>query len=281
MKAAILIGGQGTRLRPFTLDSPKPLLPVLNRPFLEYQFRVLRQHGVREVVGCTSYRAEDFRRAFGTGRRLNLKLSYVRETIPLGTGGALKNAEKHLSGGTALILNGDVLNAFDIGAFLRFHRARRAEISNRAVAGQGQADALRPGPHRREGLRAALPRKALVGRSRDQHHQRRRLPFRAVGVLPSPRRQDVLPGARIVPGTAGRGREAGRLGGARLLDRHRQRGEVPSGPPRHFGRPHAVQAGARHALAQRHRRRASHGGRGRARGRRSRASPARSAWAAG
>ncbi|MBI3566461.1 MAG: NDP-sugar synthase [Elusimicrobia bacterium] len=129
MKAAILIGGQGTRLRPFTLESPKPLLPVLNRPFLEYQFRVLRAHGVRETVLCTSYRAEDFRRAFGDGRRLGMKLRYVRETIPLGTGGALKNAEKHLLDSTTLILNGDVLNAFDIRAFLRFHRARRAEIS--------------------------------------------------------------------------------------------------------------------------------------------------------
>lgn len=129
MKAAILIGGQGTRLRPFTLESPKPLLPVLNRPFLEYQFRVLRNHGVTEAVLCTSYRAEDFKRAFGDGRRLGLKLRYVRETIPLGTGGALKNAEKYLGAGTSLILNGDVLNAFDIRAFLRFHRARRAEIS--------------------------------------------------------------------------------------------------------------------------------------------------------
>lgn len=129
MKAAILIGGQGTRLRPFTLESPKPLLPVLNRPFLEYQFRILRSHGVREVVLCTSYRAEDFRRAFGTGARLGLALRYVRETLPLGTGGALKNAEKELAGGPVLVLNGDVLNAFDIRAFLRFHRARRAEIS--------------------------------------------------------------------------------------------------------------------------------------------------------
>lgn len=129
MKAAILIGGQGTRLRPFTLESPKPLLPVLNRPFLEYQFRVLRTHGVREIVLCTSYRAEDFRRAFGDGRRLGVKLRYARETIPLGTGGALKNAERFLADGTSLVLNGDVLNAFDVRAFLRFHRARRAEIS--------------------------------------------------------------------------------------------------------------------------------------------------------
>lgn len=128
MKAVILIGGMGTRLRPFTLDTPKPLLPVMNRPFLEYQFQILSRHGVREVVLCTSYRAETFRRAFGDGRRLGLKLSYVRERIPLGTGGALKNAE-HLLKKTTLVLNGDVLNAFDIGAFLKFHRSRKAEIS--------------------------------------------------------------------------------------------------------------------------------------------------------
>ncbi|MCR4296747.1 MAG: NDP-sugar synthase [Elusimicrobia bacterium] len=128
MRAVILIGGMGTRLRPFTLETPKPLLPVMNRPFLEYQFQILSRHGVREVVLCTSYRAETFRRAFGDGRRLGLKISYVRERLPLGTGGAIKNAEPLLSG-TTLVLNGDVLNAFDLGAFLRFHRARRAEIS--------------------------------------------------------------------------------------------------------------------------------------------------------
>lgn len=128
MRAVILIGGMGTRLRPFTLATPKPLLPVLNRPFLEYQFQVLSRHGVKEVVLCTSYRADAFRRAFGTGSRLGLKISYVRERIPLGTGGALKNAESLLKG-TTLVLNGDVLNAFDLGAFLKFHRARKAEIS--------------------------------------------------------------------------------------------------------------------------------------------------------
>jgi len=128
MRAVILIGGMGTRLRPFTLATPKPLLPVLNRPFLEYQFQVLSRHGVKDVVLCTSYRAETFRRAFGTGRRLGLNISYVRERIPLGTGGAIKNAESLLKG-TTLVLNGDVLNAFDLKAFLKFHRARRAEIS--------------------------------------------------------------------------------------------------------------------------------------------------------
>lgn len=129
MRAVILIGGMGTRLRPFTLATPKPLLPVLNRPFLEYQFQILRRHAITEVVLCTSYHASAFRRVFGTGRRLGLKLSYVRELIPLGTGGALKNAEALLSVGTTLVLNGDVLNALDLSAFLRFHRARRVEIS--------------------------------------------------------------------------------------------------------------------------------------------------------
>jgi NDP-sugar pyrophosphorylase family protein len=129
MKAAILIGGQGTRLRPFTLAAPKPLLPVLNRPFLEYQFRVLKTHGVREAVLCVSYRAAAFRRAFGDGKRFGLRLSYSQDALPLGTGGAVKNAEAFLRGGTALILNGDVLNAFDVRAFLRFHRSKRAEIS--------------------------------------------------------------------------------------------------------------------------------------------------------
>lgn len=127
MQAVILIGGMGTRLRPFTLHTPKPLLPVLNRPFLEYQFRILRRYGIKEVILCTSYRAEVFRRALGAAAQ-GLKLSYVHESRPMGTGGALKNAEPLLKG-AALVLNGDVLNALDVAAFRKFHAARKAEIS--------------------------------------------------------------------------------------------------------------------------------------------------------
>jgi mannose-1-phosphate guanylyltransferase len=127
MQAVILIGGMGTRLRPFTLHTPKPLLPVLNRPFLEYQFRILRRHGVREAILCTSYRSEVFKRALGRGVP-GLKLSYVHESRPLGTGGALKNAEARLKG-AALVLNGDILNALDIGEFRRTHAARKAEVT--------------------------------------------------------------------------------------------------------------------------------------------------------
>ena len=128
MKALILIGGMGTRLRPFTLHTPKPLLPVLNKPFLEWQFQILRRHGIRDIVLCTSYQAGTFRRSLGDGRRLGVRLSYAHERLPLGTGGAVKNAERHFDG-TTLVLNGDVLNALDIGAFLRSHRKSRAELS--------------------------------------------------------------------------------------------------------------------------------------------------------
>ena len=128
MIALILIGGAGTRLRPFTCDFPKPLLPVVNRPFLEYQFDILKRHGIRDVVLCTAYKPAGFHRVLGNGRRLGLRLRYVHETRPLGTGGAVKNASAHLAS-SILVLNGDVLHALDVTGFLKFHRAKRAELS--------------------------------------------------------------------------------------------------------------------------------------------------------
>ncbi|MBI4678331.1 MAG: NDP-sugar synthase [Elusimicrobia bacterium] len=128
MLALILIGGKGTRLRPFTCKRPKPLLPLVNRPFLEYQFDVLKAHGVRDVVLCASYLPGRFKRVFGDGRRLGLRLRYVREVRPLGTGGAVKNCERHLRG-TFLVFNGDVLSAIDLTGFLRNHRLKRADAS--------------------------------------------------------------------------------------------------------------------------------------------------------
>lgn len=129
MIALILIGGLGTRLRPFTCDIPKPLLPVVNRPFLEYQFSILKKHGIRDVVLCTSYKPEVFRKALGDGRALGLRLRYCHETRPMGTGGALKNAQHLLAGETVLALNGDVLNALDVTAFLKQHRKNQADLS--------------------------------------------------------------------------------------------------------------------------------------------------------
>ncbi|MBI5245308.1 MAG: NDP-sugar synthase [Elusimicrobia bacterium] len=130
MKALILTGGQGLRLRPFTCQTPKPLLPVANLPFLAHQFALLRRHGIREAVVATAYRSEAFPRTFGDGRRFGLRIRYACEKSPLGTGGAVRNSAAALDPAEAfLVLNGDVLHDLDLTALLRAHRAKRAEAS--------------------------------------------------------------------------------------------------------------------------------------------------------
>ncbi len=120
MKALVLTGGRGTRLRPLTLRTPKPLLPVVNRPFLRYQLDVLEKH-VEEAVLCAADPAP-FRKALGE-RVGRLRLRYVAEERPLGTGGAVKNAQRLLEGQPRfLVLNGDVLNGLDVAAFVKAHR---------------------------------------------------------------------------------------------------------------------------------------------------------------
>ena len=128
MKALILIGGFGTRLRPFTLKTPKPLLPLVNRPILDYQLEAIRGTGIRDVVLSIAYHPEKFRQALGDGRRYGLRFHFVGERTPLGTGGALKNAEAHLSGPT-LVLNGDILTSLDLKALVRAHKENSAEVT--------------------------------------------------------------------------------------------------------------------------------------------------------
>lgn len=130
MLAVILIGGKGTRLQPFTHNTPKPLLPVLNKPCLLYQFEILKKYGIRDVVLCASSSGESLSRPIAQGRRLGLRPRLIREKAPLGTAGALKNAERLLdSRNTTLALNGDILQDLDIGAFLKFHQRSRAVAS--------------------------------------------------------------------------------------------------------------------------------------------------------
>jgi len=127
MKALILTGGRGTRLRPLTLRTPKPLLPVVNRPFLRYQLDVLAGH-VDEAVLCAAD-PRPFQKALGA-RVGRLRLRYLSEDRPLGTGGAVKNAAGALgSDARFLVLNGDVLNAFDIDTFVKAHRRSGARVT--------------------------------------------------------------------------------------------------------------------------------------------------------
>lgn len=121
MKAVLLVGGEGTRLRPLTLDHPKPLIPVANRPFLAHVLSHLGRHGVEEVILTTGYLAEAFEGFSPDGVRLTV----VHEDRALDTAGAVKNAEEHIDS-TFLVLNGDVLTDIDISALLAAHREKRA-----------------------------------------------------------------------------------------------------------------------------------------------------------
>ena len=119
----ILAGGQGTRLRPLTLARAKPVVPLLTRPFLAYQLALLHEHGVTDVVLACSYRVDDVRAALGEAEHLGVRLRYVIEAEPLGTGGGVRNAAD-LTSGTVFVLNGDVLTDVDLSAMREFHEAK-------------------------------------------------------------------------------------------------------------------------------------------------------------
>lgn len=129
MKALLIAGGFGTRLRPLTLTRPKHLLPIANRPHLYHVFDHLQRHEIDEVVLLTSYLAETFDVAVDEARGRGLTVHVRHEDVPLGTAGALKNAADVLDDETFFAFNGDVLSAIDLTAALRFHRERSAEAT--------------------------------------------------------------------------------------------------------------------------------------------------------
>ncbi|MBO3745085.1 NDP-sugar synthase [Streptosporangiaceae bacterium NEAU-GS5] len=127
-----MVGGQGTRLRPLTLFTPKPLLPTAGVPFLAHQLAKAHAYGVRRIVFATSYRASMFADAFGDGSAFGLEIVYVTEDSPLGTGGAIRNAAKALKSppdAPVLVLNGDILSGHDIAAQVALHRSRGAAVT--------------------------------------------------------------------------------------------------------------------------------------------------------
>ena len=98
MKAVILVGGLGTRLRPLTCNTPKPMIPLVNQPFIEHMLENLRDQGITEAILAVQYLAERFREALGDGSRLGIKVHIVEEPEPRGTAGAVKNVEHMLDG---------------------------------------------------------------------------------------------------------------------------------------------------------------------------------------
>ena len=135
MKAIVLAGGEGTRLRPLTYTTPKPLLPIANRPFLEHQLAWLAGHGVDEVVLSLGYRPDAFAGHFSSGSFQGVRLRYAVEPEPRGTAGAIRFAADQTCEdgqgftGRYLVCNGDVLTDLDVTALVRFHEDRGAEAT--------------------------------------------------------------------------------------------------------------------------------------------------------
>lgn len=125
MKAVILVGGEGTRLRPLTYDIPKPMVPIVNKPYMEHQIDFLMQHGFREIVFALGYKSEALENYFGDGQRWGARFWHVVEDEPLGTAGAVKNVEALLDD-TFLVFNGDVVCGIDLSGIVRLHKERGA-----------------------------------------------------------------------------------------------------------------------------------------------------------
>lgn len=123
MQAIVLVGGEGTRLRPLTFGTPKPMVPIMNVPFLARTLERLCDVGIRDVILPAGYMPQAITEYFGDGSRLGMKITYVIEDEPLGTAGAIKNVEQHIHG-PFFVLNGDVLTSLDLQAMIDFHEQK-------------------------------------------------------------------------------------------------------------------------------------------------------------
>ena len=120
-QAVILAGGKGKRLRPFTYEMPKPLMPVKGKPIIEHILELLKKYGVEEVIISIGYLGDRIKAVLGEGERFGLNIIYVKEDKPLGTAGPLILAKKYL-GGSFFLFWADILAALDLYAFIHFHR---------------------------------------------------------------------------------------------------------------------------------------------------------------
>ena len=129
-KAMLFSAGFGERLRPLTLKTPKPLLPVGGRPLIDYSLALFKRFGVEEVVVNLHHLGEQFERHLGNGKRFGLKITYTKEKVLLGTGGGLKNAEEHFKNEEAFFtLNSAALINCDLDLLTQFHREQEAAVT--------------------------------------------------------------------------------------------------------------------------------------------------------
>ncbi|MDI7247681.1 MAG: sugar phosphate nucleotidyltransferase [Bacillota bacterium] len=126
MKAVVMAGGEGTRLRPLTCNRPKPMVPVVNKPIIQHIFELLKRHGITDIAVTLYYLADEIESFFGDGAELGLHLSYSVEDVPLGTAGSVKKAAEVFGRERVLVISGDALTDIDLDEAVRFHETRSA-----------------------------------------------------------------------------------------------------------------------------------------------------------
>ncbi len=129
MKAVVMAGGEGSRLRPLTINRPKPMVPIVNKPVMEHVLDLLRRHGITDVVVTVQYLASVIQDYFGDGSHLGMNISYSVEETPLGTAGSVKLAEELLRDDTFLVISGDALTDFDLTRIVENHKANKAKAT--------------------------------------------------------------------------------------------------------------------------------------------------------
>lgn len=129
MKAVIIAGGLGTRLRPLTYNTPKPIVPVANVPFVVHQIELLKTHGIKEIILNLHYLSHEIKAVLGDGKNLGVKLYYSIEERALGTAGAVKNAEQYFDKDPMIVFNGDVLTDINISQIINFHKKNKAKAT--------------------------------------------------------------------------------------------------------------------------------------------------------
>ncbi|MDH7516457.1 MAG: sugar phosphate nucleotidyltransferase [Bacteroidota bacterium] len=129
MKAVIMAGGFGTRLRPLTCTIPKPMVPMLNRPMMHHIVELLKRHGFSDIVSLLFYHPEVIRNYFGDGKDFGVTMQYKLAEADFGTAGSVRNAYEKLGDEAVLIISGDVLTDFDLRAAVEYHRAKKADAT--------------------------------------------------------------------------------------------------------------------------------------------------------
>jgi mannose-1-phosphate guanylyltransferase/phosphomannomutase len=129
VKAVVMAGGEGTRLRPMTANQPKPMLPVANRPIMEHVLRLLKRHGFTDTVVTVQFLASLVRNYFGDGEDFGVRLQYATEDMPLGTAGSVKNAEDALRDEPFVVISGDALTDADLSEMVQFHKQNGALVT--------------------------------------------------------------------------------------------------------------------------------------------------------